>query len=252
MIGSSRRRSLLCGVLGAFCLGGLLPTSAWAQHQPGALKVRLVSTEFPPYYASDLPGQGILGALVVDAFHRAGYAATIEFMPWARALQEAQRGYFDGIVGIWHSEERARNFAFSEPTAANEIGYYLSVVNQFDRKRLETLDGLIVGTVRDYRNPDVITRLKPKTEETVDDATNLRKLAAGRIDVALVDRRLAEHLLKTSLSNLRGKVIFSGRVIDTLPLYVAFSKSVPGYEAKLNALNRGLVILKTEGRFPLP
>lgn len=223
-------------------LAGLL-SCATAQ----AAAITLSSTDFPPYTGAKLPQEGIITAITQAAFKRAGYQVHIQYRPWARSLQEAKTGLSDGILSVWRSKEREAFFAYSKPLYANKIGFYARTDNPVDLQDLPRNKKLRVGVVRGYVNPPAFEAAKLQTEEATSDEENLLKLAAGRVDVVLVDKGLAAYLLNDKLETLRGRVNWVEPTVDTLPLYVAFSKSSPGWQKRLDDFNNGLEALRKDG-----
>ena len=85
--------------------------------------VTMGSTEFPPYYGAHLPGQGVLTEIAVRAMEKMGYRVDVQFTPFARTLANGKAGAVDGIIALWHSDEREQWFVFSEPLTPSVIGF---------------------------------------------------------------------------------------------------------------------------------
>ncbi|MBV8658384.1 MAG: transporter substrate-binding domain-containing protein [Burkholderiales bacterium] len=209
--------------------------------------IQLTSTEYPPYMSAALPADGVITAIAVEAFKRGGYTAHVSFLPWARALNDGKEGAVDGIVGIWHSKEREQWFIYSNPMPSNQIGLYKRSDSPIAYKALADLKPYTIGTVRGYANPPAFDDAKLRTAEVGDDESNLRKLGAGRIDLVLIDKGVAQHLINTKVQEFKGKLSWIDPPIDKLPMYVVISKKAADKEKKLAAFNQGLQSMEKDG-----
>lgn len=169
----------------------------------------------------------------------------MHFRPWVRALSELQRGAWDGAVGLWHSPERDRFLSYGRPLGLNSrIGFMARAGSAISVRDPSRLAGLRVGTVRDYVNPPAFERLRLERDEAVDDLGNLRKLLAGRVDLALVDQGVAHHLLQTQLREAATALVWLEPALAEQPLYTALSRQASMH---LPMLNKGLAELQTSG-----
>jgi polar amino acid transport system substrate-binding protein len=209
--------------------------------------VQLVSTEYPPYMAAALPNGGITVDIVARAFRRAGYEPVVTFRPWARALDEAQNGDYDGVIFLWHSAEREKHFAFSDALPANQIGFYKLKSDQIAFRTLSDLASYTIGIGRGYVNPPSFEAAHLHTESAVDDEENLRKLDARRVDMVLIDRGVAAYLLGARLAKFRGEMEWVDPPIEEQIQYLGLPLNRPGYRAKLEAFNRALASLYADG-----
>ncbi|QNM97561.1 substrate-binding periplasmic protein [Chitinimonas koreensis] len=209
--------------------------------------VNLTTTDYPPYMSASLPQGGVIVAIATEAFKRGGYTAKVSVLPWARALDDGKEGQADGVIGIWRNKEREQWFLFSEPLGSNQIGFYKRNDKAIAYKSLADLKNYSIGTVRGYANPQAFEEAKLRTTEVVDDSTNLLKLGAGRVDLVLIDKGVARHLLDTSAAAAKGQVGWIEPAVDKLPLYVAISRKAPDHDKKLKALNQGLEAMQKDG-----
>lgn len=212
-------------------------------------RVALATTDWRPYIGQDLPGNGYVYQLVSTAFARAGYAADIQFYPWARALALAREGKVTGLLPEYYDESREADFAYSQPFPGGPVGFYarrdrhLTLPKTLSRQpaeALRTLRHLRFGVVRGYLNAPVFDQADLTREEAKDDLTNLRKLYHGRVDAIVIDRYVADYLLRTALPKYRDALEFLEPPLAQQPLYVAFSLKAPAHEAVRQAFNRGL------------
>lgn len=211
----------------------------------------LLTTEYAPYMSGNSADGGVALALGRAALERAGIAAEILFRPWARVLAEAERGGADGVLGIWHEASRERYLAYSQGLGiSNRIGFIARVGSMIavdDLPRLRQVPGLRIGTVRGYANPPRFEEMGFQTDLAVDDASNLRKLLAGRIDLVLIDKGVAFHLLQTQLQNVAAQFQWLEPAVADMPLHMALTRRRANHPAMLRDINRGLAELRESG-----
>ena len=105
------------------------------------------------------------------------------------------------------------------------------------------------GVVRGYLNTPVFDAASYlRKEEANDDATNLRKLVYNRIDLAVIDRRVADHIIHTQYTAYLAKLEPMSPPLAEIPLYIAFSRKSPRHVVALAAFNRGLAAMQKDGR----
>lgn len=220
--------------------------------------IRLASLEWEPYVGPKLPEQGYVAALVREAFAEQGASVVIEFYPWARALHLARTGELDGLVPEYYNASREADFVFSDGFPGGPLVLYKRKADairfRHDPQRdpeaaLFALSPFRFGVVRGYLNTpafDAATYLRK--DEASDDATNLRKLVFGRIDLAVIDGPVAEHLIRTRYPDYAGKLERMQPPLAEMPLYIAFARKSPRLQEALATFNRGLAALAANGR----
>ncbi|MGH8105062.1 MAG: substrate-binding periplasmic protein [Arenimonas sp.] len=220
--------------------------------------VRLATLEWEPYIGTRMPDQGYSAALVRAAFADQGVKVEITFYPWARALLLARTGEVDGLMPEYFDASRETEFEYSAPfpggplvlykRRADSIAFSTDPVKNQDAA-LRALKAKRFGVVRGYLNTPVFDAAKYlKKEEANDDATNLRKLVYGRIDLAVIDRRVAEHLIRTDYPDYANKIEPMSPALAENPLYIAFSRKSPHKSEALATFNRGLAAMRKDGR----
>ncbi len=199
--------------------------------------VKLTTLDWCPYTCVTAPDGGFSSVIVREAFKAMGYKVEIEFLPWQRAVAKAKdsaeiAGYFPE-----YSAE-IPDFSLSSSIGTGPLGLIMRKGAPVPPATAEALRTLKLGVVSGYVNADPVEAamaagLKP--EGVSDDNTNIRKLAAGRIDAAEIDRHVFAHLLKTDarLLDVREQVVFALSLEDKT-LHVAFNKSE--YGKKISAI----------------
>ena len=217
----------------------------------------LATTEWPPYIGQDLPEQGYVHVLTTRAFAVSGYRVEIKSYPWARALALARQGKVAGLVPEYYDAGRKAEFAYSDAFPGGPVGFYVrrdggislpASMATRPAEALATLKHLRFGVVRGYLNAPVFDSAPDlKRDEAKDDLTNLRKLYHRRVDAIVIDRHVAEYLLRTAVPEFAPALVFLEPPLARHSLHVAFSRTAPGYEAQLEAFNRGLARLQSSG-----
>lgn len=213
-----------------------------------AREVRLVTLEYPPYSSEHLPGRGSVVELTSQAFAAMGQAARIDFMPWARAQAELQKGNYDGILLLWPEEIVNMHLIASRPLFYSDLGFFTRRDTPVQFSQLGELAGRKVGVARGYGYPQSILDSGIVAEEAVDDLTNLRKLAAGRFDLVLLEQRVGEHLLSLDPS-LQHKLVWQGNVLARIPLFVGFRPSQADQPDWAGLYAQGLSALLANGEY---
>lgn len=207
----------------------------------------LAASEYPPYMSSQMSNGGVAVAIVREAFRRAGYSAKTIYLPWARAVSEARDGHLDGIVGLWITPERQRVFLFSQAFLDNHIGFFKRRDDGIRYRALADLKPYTIGIVRGYANSETFDAARLKTDETLSDASNLAKLAAHHIDLALIDRGVANYLLDGSLAALAPKLEWLPPAVVVYPMHLGIAKRQPQAAKRIQDFNRGLDAMRQDG-----
>ena len=197
--------------------------------------VRFASLEWSPYVGEHLPGQGAAAVAARAAFAEMGYQLEIDFFPWARTPALARRpGLYDGYFPEYHAEEIEEYFIFSRPLGESPLGFVERKDSPVPWMVLEDLQGIVIGTVQGYVNTAEFDQLVKEgylsVEEAGADIYNVRKVAAGRLPLAVIDRNVFFWLLNTddSLNNHRNQLQFNSKLLDKRGLYLCFQKTDEG------------------------
>ncbi|MEQ6885702.1 transporter substrate-binding domain-containing protein [Salicola sp. Rm-C-2C1-2] len=225
-------------ILTAFACIGLLPLTAQAE------TIQLTSLEWPPYTGSELPQQGASMAVVDAAFDAMGHDLEVQFLPWQRAVDQAQQdNAIAGYFPEYYAESLEEDFIFSDSIGTGPLGLVENMDQPMEWSSLDDLTDHTIGTVSGYVNTAefdaMAERGEIETQPVTNDATNLRKVAGGRIPLAVIDSNVFDYLVSDQLSNLEGKLQMNDKLLEQKELYVAFSRNDQG-ERMAEILNKGL------------
>jgi polar amino acid transport system substrate-binding protein len=199
---------------------------------------------------------------LVELLRRALYIYRIDIdyklMPWSKAIDLAEEGKIDGILGISSVEGR--------DLVATKLPVEYSITHAFTRNDTEwiydgigSLRGKTIGIILDYVVDEAISHyvgsnyhLSPgkfSVQEGEDAAIeSIVDLINGESDVYIEDHRVVEHYIAEN--SLDSYVRDAGRVGRVkLPVYIAFSKKLPHVKTYINFFTNGLASLKATGEF---
>lgn len=211
----------------------------------------VVAKEEPPYISNKLPGQGLSAKIVKTAFERAGYPVTFSFESWPRAYEGVQIGVFDIVGSIWYTDERARDFAFSEPYLYHEIKF---VKRKSDTEikftSLNDLDGLVIGTLEGYAYDDVFLKSRKFIKIPQNYLLqNLLKLSLGDIDLTLGDERKIRYELNEYMKGQFDDFEILPKSLIRRGTHIAVSRSNAEYKKIIDAFNKAIESMKQDGSY---
>lgn len=212
--------------------------------------ISLVTLNWEPYAGETLQNFGFCSEIVKKAFEKKGYAVTIEFKPWKRVLHETETGKYDALFLAYYSEERAKTYGMSDPFAESVLGFFKQKGKDIAYNGLEGLKDYTIGVTLGYVNTkefDEADFLKKETSPT--DEASLKKLAAGRVDLAVVDKYIGAHLMNTTFPEGKESLEFVSTPLALNPLHLCVSKAKEGWEEKLADFNEGLKMIKEDGTY---
>lgn len=194
--------------------------------------VTLTTLEWCPYVCADAADGGFSSVVVREAFKSMGYALTYQVLPWQRAVATAKSG--ETAVGYYPEYPgEVEGFTLSDSIGDGPLGLIAPPGKTIADVSPAGLATMKLGVVNGYINAAPVAKaiadglLKP--EGAVDDATNIKKVAAGRIEAAEIDRYVFSHLMRTEkqLEPLKGKVEFV-TTLENKTLHVAFNQTEKG------------------------
>ncbi|TXT41447.1 MAG: hypothetical protein FD135_233 [Comamonadaceae bacterium] len=176
-------------------------------------------------------------------------------LPWKRALRESLRGS-GGITNFSWTQERDKSYDFSEPIYFDDIQLVVLKGKEFAFAEVKDLKGKIAGGAAGASYGEEVDRAIADGIFSVDRDDNqgfrMRKLLAGRIDVAIIGNGTAgfELLLDLDpeLKAMRSKFIVLPHPLTRDPLYLAFAKSMH-MKPKLERFNQALSAFKRTAEY---
>jgi len=191
---------------------------------------------------------GFLVAVTQRAFERVGYAVTVSYVPWARALRMVATGEAEALLGAYHSPERAERLLYTDPIGQAEVVFFSLKDAGIRYQSLEDLRPYRIGTINGASYTPEFDAADYLMKEPVSDyLLNLRKLLAGRVHLVVEKRSVVEHALATRFAGDAPRVVSLDKPLKSAQFFNAFSKAVPGHERKVADFNAGLRSISADG-----
>ncbi len=214
--------------------------------------VTIAVGEWPPYVSADMEHYGLVAEIITAAFAATGIEAEYSFLPWRRAYDSARNGAYDATTPWVRTADREKDFLFSEVILTGSAVFYHLKSVPFSWKAMGDLEGLTIGGLlsASYKWYEDAKKagINLKMELVVDEATNFRKLLAGRIDVFSLDAYTGEAILaKHFTPEERALIVADPHPIESWAYCLLFSKRSAKAEKMLSLFNEGLQKLKETG-----
>lgn len=227
-----------------FVASALMCSLACAQQATAA--IQLATVEWPPYTGPDLPDGGHSTVIVRAAFGAAGRSMHSTFFPWSRAVSTIKyRSDYIGYYPEYASTSTRKQCFLSDQIGSSRLGFAQRRSKPLVWNSVADLNKYRIGVVHNYVNSEsldaAIAAGKQPADEARDDTQNLKKLLAGRVDFAVIDEAVLEHLMRTNaqLRPHRDSVTFAHPPLETHGIYVCFQRSAEGRKVR-DLFNAGL------------
>ena len=228
-----------------FLFFSLFSSYSWSQ------EIRMVTSEWEPFYASTHESGGVVTELANAAFERAGHSTTIEWHPWLRAMKLVANGGSDVVLGAYYSEERAKAFHFSDPFFTIDIGFVaLKETNITKYQDLKSLSPFLIGAMRGWAYTDEFDAADYlKKEYVINQIVVTRMLFARRVDMVAISIPVFQHEASLLRYHDMSEVVVLTPLLDTKKLHIMFSLRNPNHLQLAEDFNRGLAEIRADGTF---
>lgn len=192
-----------------------------------AENLRIMTEEYPPFnYTENGKLTGLATEVVKAVARKTGNTADIEVLPWARACSIIRKR--DGLIlySMTRTEAREDLFKWVGPIASNKWVLFAKKSSGINLVALD--DARKVGTIGTYKDDAAESYLKEQgftnLDSVIDDAQNVPKLIAGRINLWIIGELQGIHKAK-----VKGVADQLEKVLDVkdTQLYIAFSRNTP-------------------------
>jgi polar amino acid transport system substrate-binding protein len=247
------------GLMRRFVVGVWLAIDLLLIQAPGSvaadagLDLHLVTgPDFKPFTDPGLPGGGMHVDIVKAAFAKVGRGVTVSFEPWARGYSDAQQLRFDGTFPYARTDERARDFLYSDLLYANISRPYVLAGASWKAIDLKDLAGKImcnpVGYVVQMPIQDMVASGAIRVERPTSMPQCFKMLKAGRVDfVDCVDTQAKAAALEIFGASDAVKPLAA--VLGAGGEFFIISRQHPDHERILADFNRGLAMLRASGEY---
>ncbi|WP_157369110.1 substrate-binding periplasmic protein [Algicola sagamiensis] len=220
-----------------------------------AKKSITISTgEYSPWVSKSFIENGYVSHVIKEAFQHEGVQVTFKFLPWKRAYEDAKSGKFDATSFWFVTEERKKDFYYSDPVMSEKTVFFHLKTNQMPNwKQLSDFKGKKIGATIGYTyTPEFWEAQKNRTlsiTAVAKDETNFKKMVSGRIDLFPIGSVAGFSLLNKSFGqNVAHLVTFLPKPLVESSGHLLFSKANKSAEKMLATFNTGLKKLKESGK----
>ncbi len=233
-------------VIQVLLLPGLKETTPLA----GEKQITAVTTQWPPYMGLRLIDNGFLPEILVEAFDQFGYTVTVEFRPWARALDDVKKGDKDILCGVYYTKEREEFLAYSQSVGEIQDVLFMKKGRNITYQQLTDLKPYKIGVLRsaahgkEFDTADFLNK-----EEATHYGQNIRKLLVDKIDLIAGPRDVIKFIIKRDYPLFVDKIEAVNPPLSMNKIYFGFSKKVAGYQELLKAFAKGLALIKKDGTY---
>ncbi len=220
----------------------------------GSNEVILTSGDWPPYVFEQETNPGPMAEIVIAAFKEAGLTARIVFYPWKRAEDEVRQGKAFAAFPYATTEERKKEFNFSEPMYIVKGKFFYNKKFHPDGMPFEKLEDLrsykIGGLLGSWYEPS-FKAAGLQVEYVAAIEQNLEKLSLGRIDLTIEEENSVWYLIRKDYPEqvdqfaMLEKPVEQPGVVNDLSLMV--SRGYPKSAELLEKFNAGLAAIRANG-----
>lgn len=186
----------------------------------------VTTLEWPPFTCSRCPENGAAAKALKDTLKTVGVSVEFVFYPWTQAIKRGERPEVIGYFPAW-TEDFRPGFTASQVLFKSPLGLIQQRIKPLVWTKLSDLKGKKIGVTEGYGNTFEFNRLVKEKVLTVEsvksDDTNVRKVALGQLDGALMDINNARYLIHVAHPRLAGRVSVGPRIVEDKELYLAFN-----------------------------
>nr|WP_269836603.1 transporter substrate-binding domain-containing protein [Rheinheimera soli] len=211
----------------------------------------MASLDWPPYTGHQLEQQGETTVLLRQVFASMQLELQTEFLPWSRAIRASEKA--GGLYSGYFPEYQTYNpkFILSDSLGVSELGFVEATAKPLGQLNVALLAQFQLGVVQDYVNltlvDQMINRGQLKPQLALSDRQNVLKVALGRLDLAVIDRRVLLYLLEhdTEVKRLAtDKVQFNSSFTELKTLHLALRRE-PAHQQLIEKFNQHLQKVKS-------
>ncbi len=208
------------------------------------------SGQWPPYSDTSLRGQGLAVEIVTTALKRAGYTTVVRVDSLERILEGGALGVYDVFATPWYSDSRNRYLHFSQPYLQSRIRFIKRKATDFDYRSLQDLNGVVIGTVRDYAygsdfsSAPGVVRVPAGTL-----MENLQKLIQERIDLTLDDERVLRYQIQRFMPNSMEQLEFLQKPLAVRGIHIGVSRKNAEHARIVAGFDRAIEQMHQDGSF---
>jgi len=216
-----------------------------------ARSVSMVTVDWPPFYGAELEEDGVITAIVTEAFRRGGHNASIQFIPWRRALVLVAKTDRDVLMGAYYTKERNKTYLYSDPLYDIEVGLVaLKSLNVDHYDTLKELSPYNIGVSPGWAYGDEFDKaIYLHKEEASNQILNVRKLFKQRVDMIAISFEVFRYEALGMSGNKLSQVVFVQPPLMVAPIYLIVSRALNDAESLIQSFNQGLKSMRQDGTY---
>ncbi|MGQ9372102.1 substrate-binding periplasmic protein, partial [Azospirillum sp. A39] len=193
----------------------------------GAGETWTVASEenFPPYnYTADGRRTGLDTEIVEAVLGRIGVTPDHRPAPWSRVVHDVDQNQTDLAFQFVGKPERFEAYNMVGPHRAGLTVFAVRADSGIAYDTLADLGGKRIGTVQGFAyTPEFDGADFLEKEPVANNTLNIRKLAAGRLDVVIGDLHTLASVAREE--KVSAKIRFLPKPLSEVPRYIAFPKA---------------------------
>ncbi|HEX7555522.1 MAG TPA: transporter substrate-binding domain-containing protein [Leptolinea sp.] len=235
----------------------VVPTAANVEPTPDSKNpiLHISNGEWAPYTGKNLAGYGCDSMVVSEVFNQMDIAVVYGFFPWARALEVAKIGEYDGTMEWDNTLKFQRDFYISfDSITEQEWVFFFRLDHPLKWNSIDDLAGKKIGTTSGYLYSDAFSKQLNDTrfifEPASSDEANFRKLLSGRIDVFPMERNVGNAILlrKFSTEEIR-QITYDPKPISTFRPHLLLNRVRPENQELISKFDQNLKLMKASPRY---
>jgi len=216
--------------------------------------VKLAIGEWAPFFSESVPGYGPVSEIVSRAFEIEGRKSEFSFRPWKRAMIMTTRGKFDGTPGWVFSEERSKDFLYSESLFEQRDLIYMLADSQFDFTSAADFAGKSTRVLIGSYIGDEFDALAKKGQLTVGESRSYEDmfllLVEKKIDFIYLGELVGRDIVQNKLPfRYRSLIKAKNSFREPHKYYLLVSKQKKDGLQLLKTFNSGLKKLRDSGEY---
>lgn len=213
-----------------------------------AQELNLTASTWSPYVDARLYEHGVAIAVARAALERAGYGSNLTVGSWPQVMVATQNGTYDVLVGVWFTEERSAELAFSEPFLDNDIKFLKQSGRDIQYRNLDDLIGLRIGVVSDYAySREAVDTAGIEVAVASSVRENVEGLLAGELDLVLADARVAMYEVNQLV--VAKDVTLLPEPVITRGLRIAVSRARADHDEIVETFDAAIESMRSDGTY---
>lgn len=212
--------------------------------------MKLVSGEnYFPFAAAQIPQRGWSFAVINAVFADMNVDVSIEILPWTRGFQWTLDGHYIGTFPYVYSEERAKDFIYSDPINWVPVHLYVSAAS--DILSMDQLYGKTLCLPHGYVLDSWSKQFYQKFDFSISHAQNAIGCAGqvlkGWSDVSQINGYFTRKETLDRFGSLDGVRVLATEVAS-IPLHFIIAKGTPDADSIMQRFNTSLKAITASGK----